>query len=297
MKVAIIGATGFLGSALTKRFATDGHSVSGFDVTEPKFLGKGVSYSSLDVLKQVIDLPSGTDAVFYLAQSPHYRDFPEQMDQLFGVNTFGLIKAAKASYERNVKFFCHASTGNVYSPSFQPLNEEHPIRRDNPYVLSKLMAEEMLDLLNGTANFLSLRLFGLFGPGQRGMLPSRIQESIMNRQKIYIEPSPIDPKDDGGLRVSFMFVEDTAECLVRLAQLAIDGASLPARLNVAGEKAITIRRFAETVGQIVGVNPILEKTEHPRKFDLIADISRLIELVQPKFTPFEEAITKTITLQ
>jgi len=155
----------------------------------------------------------------------------------------------------------------------------------------------MLDLLNRTATFLSVRFFGLFGPGQRGMLPSRIQESVRSREKIYIEPSPADPKDDGGLRVSFMFVEDTAECLARLAQLAIERASLPTRLNVAGEEIITIKRFAEAVGKIVGMKPILEKAKHPRKFDLIADISRLLELVKPTFTPFEEAITKTLTLQ
>jgi nucleoside-diphosphate-sugar epimerase len=219
------------------------------------------------------------------------------MDHLFGVNTFGLIKAAKASYEKNVKFFCHASTGNVYAPSFQPLKEDHPIRRDNPYVLSKVMAEEILDLLDGAANFLSVRLFGLFGPGQRGMLPSRIEESVRSQKKIYLEQSPNDPKEDGGLRVSFMFVKDTADCLVRLAQLGVEGATLPARLNVAGKEEITIRRFAETVGKILGKKPIFERTDQPRKFDLIADVSRLLELVEPTFTPFEEAITRTLTLQ
>ena len=217
------------------------------------------------------------------------------MDHLFGVNTFGLIKVARASLEKKVKFFCYASTGNVYSPSFLPLKEKHPVRRDNPYALSKVMAEEILDLLDGVVTFLSVRLFGLFGPGQRDMLPSKIKDSVCRQKKIYLEASPTDPKDDGGLRISFMFVEDTAECLVRLAQLAIDGASLPARLNVAGEAPISIRRFAETVGQIVGMKPILEKTEHPRKFDLIADISRLTELVKPTFTPFEEAVSKTFT--
>ena len=295
MKVAIIGAAGFLGSALTKGFVQNDHHVVAFDIMAPKSQKQGVSYSVLDVLTEEVDLPSGIDALFYLAQSPHYRDFPEYMDHLFGVNTFGLIKAAKASLENKVKFFCYASTGSVYLPSFLPLEEEHPVRRDNAYVLSKVMAEEALDLLHGPMTFLSVRLFGLFGPGQRGMLPSRIQESVCSQKEIYLETSPTDPKDDGGLRVSFMFVKDAADCLVRLALLGVEGASLPARLNVAGEEAINIKRFAETVGKILGEKPIFEKTDRPRRFDLIADISHLLELVKPSFTPFEEAVTITLT--
>ena len=295
MKVAIIGAAGFLGSVLTKRFVEDDHQVIAFDVMAPKSQEQGVSYSVLDVLTEELDLPSGIDAVFYLAQSPHYRDFPRQMDHLFGVNTFGLIKAANASLEKKVRFFCYASTGNVYSPSFLPLKEKHPVRRDNPYALSKVMAEEILDLLDGAVTFLSVRLFGLFGPGQRDMLPSRIQESIRSQKKISLETSPTDPKDDGGLRVSFMFVKDAVDCLAQLAQLGVEGAPLPTRLNVAGEEAISIKRFAETVGKILGKKPIFEKTDRPRKFDLIADISHLVELVKPTFTPFEEAVTITLT--
>jgi nucleoside-diphosphate-sugar epimerase len=73
----------------------------------------------------------------------------------------------------------------------------------------------------------------------------------------------------------------------------VEGAPLPTRLNVAGEEAITIRRFAETVGKILGEKPIFEKMDRPRKFDLIADISRLQNLVKPTFTAFEEAMAVT----
>jgi nucleoside-diphosphate-sugar epimerase len=141
--------------------------------------------------------------------------------------------------------------------------------------------------------FLSVRLFGLFGPGQQAMLPARISEAVHNGSKIYLEPSPVDPKDDGGLKVSFMYVRDTALCLVRLAELAMEGASLPKRLNVAGKEPISLRHFAETVGKILGKKPRFERMDQPREFDLIADISRLQDLVKPSFTAFEEAMAVT----
>ena len=59
-------------------------------------------------------------SVFYLAQSPFYNDPADHEDHLFGVNTTGAVKAAEAARKAAARFFCYASTGNVYQPSFEP---------------------------------------------------------------------------------------------------------------------------------------------------------------------------------
>jgi UDP-glucose 4-epimerase len=290
VNVVIIGAAGFLGRNLSKHFAQLGHRVTGFDVAEPGFEEHGVTFHLVDVLCESIEIPTGTDVVFYLAQSEHHRTFPKYADHLFGVNTFGAIKAAKAAFDQRVRFFCYASSGNVYAPSFAPLGEDQPLNRGNAYAQSKLMAEEALKLFQGPMVAVSVRFFGLFGAGQSGRLPFKILKAIESGQKIFLEPSPVHKKDKSGLKVSFSYTVDVAYCLEKLARLALDGVPLPSALNVAGPEAISILDFAETLGAVLGKKPHFEVSKQFRKFDLIADISTLKTLIDPDFTSFEKAV-------
>lgn len=294
MNVYIIGCSGFVGLTLAEYLAMGGHTVAGCGTSAPGFCDQNITYQAVDVCREVVDVPAGTDAVFYLAQSPYYQSFPEGADNLFGVNVLGVIKATRAALDRDVRLFCFSSSGNVYAPSFLPLREDHPIRRDNAYSLSKIMAEEVLDLFQGDMAIVSVRFFGVFGPGQRAMLPVTLRSAVENGKTICLEPSPVDENDDGGLKVSFSYSVDIAHCLTRLVELAMEGVSLPSRLNVAGPEPVSIRCFAETVGEILGKRPKFEVADQPREFDLVADISRLKSLLNPTFTPFEEGIRKTI---
>ena len=64
-------------------------------------------------------------------------------------------------------------------------------------------------------------------------------------------------------------------------------------LNVAGPEAVSIRRFALRIGQILGIEPKFEIAQTPRSFNLIADISRLRALVDAAFLPFDDAMRET----
>ena len=108
--------------------------------------GSGTLRRCSTSLRDPLPLPQGIEAVFYLAQSPRYRDFPQAADDLFGVNTYGAVKAAEAALAAGAGLLCYASTGNVYQPSLAPLAESCPLDRENPYALSKLAAEEVLRL-------------------------------------------------------------------------------------------------------------------------------------------------------
>jgi nucleoside-diphosphate-sugar epimerase len=293
MNIAIIGAAGFLGETLSKYLVAAGHRVSGFDIIKPSLSLPGYFYHKIDILKDEINIFSDTDAVFYLAQSPFYRDFPFNSDHLFAVSLMGAVKAARAASGQKVRMFCFASSGNVYSPSFEPLSEIHAVRRDNAYALSKLFSEEALDLFQGEMRIVSARFFGIFGPGQKTMLPIQLLNAIKDRESIYLQPSPEDKNDQEGLRISFSYNLDVAQCLLRLAELGLDGAALPSILNVAGPEAISIRTFADTIGSIIGIEPHFAINKQPRQFDLIANIERLRSLIEVNFTPFQDAMVAT----
>ena len=253
----------------------------------------GVSWTQWDVVNRPVVFPRGTDAVFYLSQSPYYREFPQRAEHLLAVNVMGAVKAARAAVEAGARFFCYASTGNVYRPSFDPLAEDAPLRRDNGYALSKVMAEEALSLVHDSMALVSVRLFGVFGPGQRGMLVPNIRERVRNQQPIRLDGSPRHPGDDG-LRVSLCCIDDTVDCLVRLMQLACGGSPVPKQFNIAGPEPISIRRLAVEQGKLLQVEPKFERGEQVREFDLIADISRLRQFLNPTFSDFGESLARTL---
>ncbi len=293
MKAAILGAAGFLGHALCKRLLDDGWEVLAFDLAGLAPLPAGVRFKALDILRDPLSLPPALDAVFYLAQSPRYRDFPRAADHLFGVNAFGAIKAAEAARAAGAGLLCYASTGNVYQPSLAPLAESCPLRRDDPYALSKLAAEEALHLFRPHLPTISLRLFGLFGPGQQTMLPVTLLRKVRAEEPILLEPAAGERGDPEGLTVSFSYVGDTAAWLERIARLALGRVSLPPVLNVAGCEPVSLRRFAVTIGELLGIRPRFQRAETIRRFNLVADISLFRSLVNPMFTPFAEAMVRT----
>lgn len=270
-----------------------GHDVTGYDV-RPADRGGEFACNRLDVLTDKIEFEPKTQCVFYLAQSPFYKASAGRDGHLFGVNTMGAIKAADAACRAGAGFFCYASTGNVYQPSFEPMNESHPIRRDEPYVLSKVMAEEALKPFRDRMSVVSARLFGVFGPGQGKMLPARICDMVRDGREIELAASPQKGEPAEGLRISFSYVDDVADCLIRLAEMAVRGAELPDAVNVAGPEAISIRRFAAAVGKELGLEPVFRAAAEPRKFDLIADITRLRSLLNPDFTSFDDAVAATV---
>ena len=101
---------------------------------------------------------------------------------------------------------------------------------------------------------IAVRLFGLFGPGQTKMLPVSLLEKVRSGQPITLEPAADESGEPEGLTISFSYVEDTARCLGQLAHVARTAtSSLPAVLNVAGVEPISVRRFAATIGGILGI--------------------------------------------
>jgi len=293
MKAAVVGAAGFLGRALCRRLLDCAWDVTGYDLAPPENLPAGLSFQRLDVLADAPTFAPGTDAVFYLAQSPFYRDFPESADHLFGVNTYGAIKAARAACGANARLFCYTSTGNAYAPSLEALAETHPVRRDDPYALSKVAAEEAVRLFASRMPVSVLRLFGLFGPGQTRMLPATLLARLRAGQEISLEPAEGEGDSTEGLTISFTFVDDAARVMEELAQRALRAGRLPAVLNVAPPEPVSLRRFAEEMGGVIGIEPRFVRARRTRTQNLIADVRLLDSVLRPVWTPFKRAMARS----
>ncbi len=151
MKIAITGAAGGLGVAVTEAALAQGHEVAALDLpgaTSPVTAG-GIERVAADTTdyEAVRDAFRGCDAFVQLAAllSPDKRPEP----QVHHNNVLTSYNALQAAAENGITRVCLASSvnaiGGAYSHSphydYFPLTEEHPTYSHDPYGLSKWIAE------------------------------------------------------------------------------------------------------------------------------------------------------------
>lgn len=284
MKVLVIGSGGYIGGYLAAHLRESGQEIH---------LSSSRDGSGIDpvtgLLPEGFSVPEGTASVIYLAQSPHAARAPERADHLLAVNVLSAVRAAAVALAAGARRFVYASTGNVYAPSFKPLGENSPLRRDNWYSLSKVQAEEALALFRPRLETISARLFGIYGPGQADRLIPRLVRAVLDGKQITVEPNPTDKDDKDGLRLSLCHVRDAARILGALAE-----AGGPLQINVASGEVLSIRAIAQGVSGSCGRAPDLTLGAKSRQSDLVADTTVLRQTLAPAFIPFAEGIAEVV---
>jgi nucleoside-diphosphate-sugar epimerase len=287
MKVLVIGSRGYIGRHLMADLADGGIEVVGVSSAD----GSGIDPDS-GLLGDGFTVPVGTTAVVYMAQSPCYREVPQQASHVLAVNSLSVVRAATAARNAGVTRFIYFSTGTVYAPMFSPISEDAPVRRDSWYVLSKLHGEEALALFRSDMDVIVVRPFGVYGPGQSGRLVPNLIQSVKAGRPITLQARPGSAEDKDGLKISLCFIDDVIQILIGLLR---NGGQ--ACLNLAGPEAVSIRAMAEAIGSRVGREPVFELSASLRDSDLIADTRLLTGTLAPTFTSLGDGLAKAISAQ
>jgi nucleoside-diphosphate-sugar epimerase len=282
MKVLIIGSGGFLGKNLFNYLLDQNIDVIGCSSAE----NHGIC-ADTGLLSSQFSIPPDTHTVIYLSQSPYYRQVPEMAEHLLNVNIVSAVKVAEIARRANVKHFIYTSTGNVYEPSFEPLSEEAPVRRNNWYALSKIHAEESLSLFRNDFDVTIMRLFGVYGTGQTDKLIPNLFNTVLQRRKVFVDRNPIDANDIDGLRISLINVVD----LVKIFLQCITSSNLKSYLlNISSHEVVSIRHITKLISQALDLPVDIEISDKYQQSSLIANIQLLQATFNPVFTPIEKGI-------
>jgi nucleoside-diphosphate-sugar epimerase len=170
MKIAITGATGFVGRVMVPALAARGHTVrAGARTSTPRTDGiAAFGYGDLDTAVDWARFVDGMDAVVHLAGIAHNEGVADaRYDQVNRAQTAALATAAaRAGVGRVV----YASSVKAQSDAIAPgvLTEADPPRPVDAYGRSKLAAE--VALAESGAAYTALRPVLVYGPGVKGNL-------------------------------------------------------------------------------------------------------------------------------
>ncbi len=142
MKIALIGASGFIGSHLISRIKDEAYELLNIDKAE------SVMYPELTTIANVLDkkaltkLLRAVDLVVLLAAE--HRDDVSPTSLYYDVNVGGMQNTLEAMEANGVKRLIFLSSVAVYGLNKDNPNEEHPADPFNHYGKSKWQAEVLL---------------------------------------------------------------------------------------------------------------------------------------------------------
>ena len=157
MRVLVTGARGKVGAATTTALLAAGHEVTCTDVMRGVFERPGPeepAYLQADLTSagDAFAVVRGMDAVVHAAAIPDpTHNLPATVFQNNLMATFNVVEAAvRSSVSRLVNISSETVPGfffpeRPFLPDYVPVDEDHPIRPQDPYALSKYFGELLMD--------------------------------------------------------------------------------------------------------------------------------------------------------
>jgi nucleoside-diphosphate-sugar epimerase len=246
MKVALTGATGFVGQRLVTSLLADACELRALvpPSADPAPLARrGVEVVSGDVrdLPAVERTLAGAEVVYHLAGV--VPGAARTATEYAAVNVGGAGNVARAALTAGVRHLVHCSTVAVHGPPRRALvDEETPCAPVNAYQATKLAAESVIERAVRTHGLSATiaRLTAIYGPGDRRSLT--LFRDVARGRVLMV--------GSGTRRCHPTYVDDAVAGLRRCAAHAPCAAD---RFIIGGEDRPTVNEFVAVIAAALGV--------------------------------------------
>jgi UDP-glucose 4-epimerase len=295
MRVLVTGGAGYIGSHVVKLLGEKGHEVLVYDNLSTGH-DWAVLYGNLVVgdladRRLLTETLSGflPDAVIHFAAHIQVEESVREPLKYYRNNSFNALNLLECMNAVGLRKLIFSSTAAVYGiPDSLPVNEDAQIRPINPYGMSKVMVERMLQDISDATGFryVSLRYFNVAGADPGGKIGQAYQESthLITRalktakgefNKLLVFGTDY-PTPDGTCIRDYIHVNDLAEAHVRALEHLMDQ-GLSKIYNCGYGHGYSVREVIQSAKKITRIDfPIEETVRRPGDSPaIVADNSRL----------------------
>ena len=240
--VAVTGASGFIGRYLNADLNAAGYTPRSLGRSAPEGADARQTDYSYDSLCAALE---GCTGLIHLAGRRMTReDAPMDLRPFYEPNVASIADLVAACKEVGVQRIVLASTIAVYAPvcglPYRESATPHPI---NAYALSKLMAEQHLELLtrNGPTSSVALRLAAVYGHGEKGT------PALMKFVGLAQARETITLSGNADYRIDQLYVRDATSAMIAALQSDARGS-----YNIGGGRALPVLEIAQTINEVFG---------------------------------------------
>jgi UDP-glucose 4-epimerase len=295
-RIAIVtGGAGFIGSHVVDALLTRGYRVrvidnlvSGRESNIAHHHGDPrLSLAQQDIrrLDPHDALFKGVDSIIHLAGIGDIVPSIERPADYMDTNVQGTIRVLEGARAAGVRKFIYAASSSCYGLADVPTREDHPIRPEHPYALSKYQGEAAVmhwhKVYRLPAN--SIRIFNAYGPRVRTSGAYGAVFGVFFKQKLAGKPFTVI--GDGTQRRDFAYVTDVAQAFLKATESDFSGRIW----NLGAGHPQSVNRLIELLG-----GPAVHIPKRPGEPDCTwADISKIQhELGWKPVMPFDQGVRR-----
>ncbi len=257
-RVLVTGASGFIGSHLTRQLVAEGAEVHAITsaVSSVYPIRLAPIRDQITLHEANLNDRSAMDSVvaaarpsiiWHLGAFTHVGKSWNRVDECIQTNIQGTVNLLEALAGTGYERFVYTGTSEIYGDIEVPFREDAQVRPISPYSVSKYAGERYCRMFHQGHGWpiVMLRPFNAFGPMQT---PDRVVPEIITRA---LRRQPLKMTQGRQTR-EFNFVTDLAEGFVKAGTTpGIEGEII----NIGCGEEVSMRALAETILDLMG-NPI-----------------------------------------
>ena len=268
-KILITGVAGFLGSHLAEKLSKLGHDIIGVDNMGGGYednVSKDIEFHKVDCcnFEKIKNIIKNVDIVYHCAATAHEGLSVFSPYEISKNNYLASISIFSAAINEKVKRIIFCSSMARYGDQKTPFTEDMQTKPIDPYAISKVAAEQVLQNLCDLNNieWVIAVPHNIIGPRQIYDDPYRNVVSIFLNRMLQGKAPII--YGDGEQKRCFSYIDDCLDCMIPM----LDQENLNRQIINIGpdEEFVTINEVVEICANISGsnLNPIYKK-DRPRE--------------------------------
>jgi len=268
--ILVTGGAGYIGSHTVRQLGEAGHHVVTLDnlskgFRESVLYGDFIEGDTADkTLVTQILRDYDIDTVIHFAAHTIVPESVAEPLKYYRNNTCATRNLLECCHAEDVNQFVFSSTAAVYgTPATEQCWEDTPTAPINPYGMSKLMSEHMLQDLGASSDmrYVILRYFNVAGSdpecrigqsteGATLLIKVAAEHALGKREALYIFGTDFDTPDGTGVR-DYIHVEDLADAHLKALDFLRSGGESQI-LNCGYGHGYSVREVLETVQKVHG---------------------------------------------